>query len=214
MQSPRPFFHSRILCRRARFSYCLGKAQHTLQNVQCTWIRALNILQDDMYICILCSRVENRGGMTKQSKTRRICNERNGRVSTFVHFRETGEHPLSSTSEKRTNVPPRLWSVRRFVALWIHLKGDGPRSDFNKPGNSNRRVSLTQNGFLKRPNYNIAEQWWDHQCNPCRTGIAHFHFTSSTSGLLQWLQSSTPLMHRCGLAKERWPDTCIILPWD
>lgn len=134
-----------------------GKAQHTLQNVQCTWIQALNTLQDDMYICILCRRVENRGGMTKQSK-RRICNERNGRVSTFVHVRETGEHPLSSTSEKRTNVPPRLWSVHRFVALWIHLKGDGPRSDFNKPGNSNRRVSLTQNGFLKRPNYNIAEQ--------------------------------------------------------
>ena len=166
-----------------------------------------------VHICILCSRVENRGGMTKQSK-RRICNERNERVSTFVHVRETGEHPLSSTSEKRTNVPPRLWSVHRFVALWIHLKGDGPRSDFNKPGNSNRRVSLTQNGFLKRPNYNIAEQWWGHQCNPCKTGIAHFHFTLSTSGLLQWLQSSTPLMHRCGLAKERWPDTCIILPWD
>ena len=125
-------------------------------------------------ICILWSTVENRGGMTKQSK-RRICNERNERVSTFVHVRETGEHPLSSTSEKRTNVPPRLWSVHRFVALWIHLKGDGPRSDFNKPGNSNRRVSRTQNGFLKRPNYNIAEQWWGHQCNPWNSAFS-FHF--------------------------------------
>ena len=73
--------------------------------------------------------------------------------------RETGEHSLSSTLVRETDErPPRLWSVHRFVALWIHLKGDGPRSDFNKPGNSNRRVSLTQNGFLKRPNYNIAEQ--------------------------------------------------------
>ena len=212
MQSPRPFFHSRILCRRARFSYSLEKHNTHYRMFSAPGYERWIFFK--MIQCILYSRVENRGGMTKQSKTRRICNERNERVSTFVHVRETGEHPLSSRSEKRTNVPPRLWSVHRFVALWIHLKGDGPRSDFNKPGNSNRRVSLTQNGFLKRPNYNIAEQWWGHQCNPCKTGIALFHFTSSTSGLLQWLQSSTPLMHRCGLAKERWPDTCIILPWD
>ena len=41
-----------------------------------------------VHICILCSRVENRGGMTKQSKTRRICNERNERVSTLVEKQE------------------------------------------------------------------------------------------------------------------------------
>ena len=130
-----------------------GKAQHTLQNVQCTWIRALNILQDDTMYPVQYSREQRWNDKAEQEEN--LQREERASVNSC---RETGEHPLSSTSEKRTNVPPRLWSVHRFVALWIHLKGDGPRSDFNKPGNSNRRVSLTQNGFLKRHNYNIAEQ--------------------------------------------------------
>ena len=132
------------------------------------------------------------GGMTKQSK-RRICNKRNGRVSYIPLSVYSGPLWSSCTcvhimGNERTSPPVHYGvSIASLHSGSISRAMVG-RSNFNKPGNSNRKVCLSQYGGWNEPKCStMIRLAYNHRLLlPAKPGIAQFHLVLLTSsGLLQ-----------------------------